>query len=204
MEIYIVRHGQTEWNQQQRLQGGIDIPLNDEGRYAAQRTGRMLKQVAFDRIYSSPLKRAYETACLIRGDQPVEVLKDIRLREISFGVDEGREYDEIERDPSSYFKYFFSKPELYRPAEGGESLQSLCERAAGFLKEEVEPLEASCQRILIVAHGAMNKALLMHIKGESQLSQFWAGGLQKNCSVVTATFDGSVYTKVHMLEPESL
>ena len=68
MEIYIVRHGETFWNEKKLLQGSTDIELNENGKKLAVLTGEALKDTRIDRIYASPLKRAYETACLIRGD----------------------------------------------------------------------------------------------------------------------------------------
>ena len=67
MELYIIRHGETYWNHEHRIQGRSDVPLNENGRALAGKTGEALEQTPFDVIYSSPLIRAYETANLIRG-----------------------------------------------------------------------------------------------------------------------------------------
>ena len=76
MELYIVRHGETDWNKLKRFQGNIDIELNEKGRELAGLLGARLEKenITFERIYSSPLNRAYETACLIRGHQNVKIL----------------------------------------------------------------------------------------------------------------------------------
>ena len=66
MELYIVRHGETLWNREKRLQGREDIELSENGRKVARLTGEALMDTRIDKIFSSPLKRAYETACLIR------------------------------------------------------------------------------------------------------------------------------------------
>ncbi|MDE5966403.1 MAG: histidine phosphatase family protein, partial [Lachnospiraceae bacterium] len=89
MEIYIVRHGETLWNRDKKLQGSTDIELSDYGRYLAIETGKNLSHVHFDRVFSSPLKRAYETACLIRPQQKNEIITDDRIRELNFGIYEG-------------------------------------------------------------------------------------------------------------------
>ena len=68
MEVYIIRHGETIWNAAGKLQGSMDIELNEKGRAAAGALGERLEGVSFDRIYASPLIRAYETACLIKGN----------------------------------------------------------------------------------------------------------------------------------------
>ena len=72
MELYIIRHGETKWNSEKRLQGRSDIELNEYGIELARITSEALKDVKFDRIYSSPLKRAYETAEILRGSRKLD------------------------------------------------------------------------------------------------------------------------------------
>ena len=139
MEIYIIRHGQTVWNAKKLLQGSTDIELNENGRELAGETGRNLESVHFDKIYSSPLIRAYETACLIRGHRNIPIIRDERLRELCFGINEGKNFSKLLEDESDPFHYFFKQPELYRAPEHGETLEHICERAADFLQEVVEP-----------------------------------------------------------------
>ena len=86
MELYIIRHGETDWNKEKRLQGRSDTELNEYGIELAEITADALKDVTFDRIYSSPLKRAYRTAEIIRLDRDIEIQTDDRLLEICFGV----------------------------------------------------------------------------------------------------------------------
>ena len=192
MEIYIVRHGETKWNKEKRLQGSTDILLSDAGRDLAIKTGHALMDTPIDKIYSSPLKRAYETAVLIRNGRDIEIITDERIRELNFGSFEGKSYTEL-IDNDTAFKYFFNEPQFYEPADDGESLNHLIERAGSFMKEVVEPLEVSCQRIMIVAHGAINKGIMSYIKKHS-LEHFWAGGLQKNCNVIILDYTDGAYT----------
>lgn len=196
MELYIVRHGETEWNKEKLLQGSTDIPLSSEGRRLAQISGEALADVPFDRIYSSPLQRAYETACLFRGQQQVPIIQDDRLRELCFGEYEGQNMSELLQDMSCPFRYFFKQPELYQAPPSGETLEELCARAADFMTSVILPLQASCNRVMIVAHGAMNKALMTFVKGHD-LSQFWSGGLQKNCNVILLTLNENQF---HILD----
>ncbi len=192
MEIYIVRHGQTVWNASNRLQGRADIELNERGRALAGETGRSLEQTAFDKIYSSPLIRAYETACLIRGYRNIPIIRDDRLKELSFGIYEGRNFKELLADTSDPFHYFFERPELYEAPEQGETLEHICGRAAEFMREVVEPQAKELRRIMIVAHGAMNKALMCHVK-QHGIEKYWSGGLQKNCNVILIRLDENGY-----------
>lgn len=192
MEIYIVRHGETVWNAQKLLQGSTDIELNEKGRALAGETGRNLEAVHFDKIYSSPLLRAYETACLIRGHRNIPIIRDERLRELCFGVNEGKNFSELLKDESDPFHYFFDRPDLYRAPEKGETLEQICERAAEFMKEVVEPQTKDLERIMIVAHGAINKALMCHVK-QHGIERYWSGGLQKNCNVIMLKLDEMGY-----------
>ena len=83
MKLYLVRHGQTDWNKEKRLQGQEDIPLNDFGRHLAKETGIGLRNVRFDLCFSSDLKRALETANLIldEGSSKVPIIMDKRLEQ---------------------------------------------------------------------------------------------------------------------------
>lgn len=188
MEVYIVRHGETLWNADGKMQGNIDIELNENGRALAAELGQTLTEVHFDRIYSSPLIRAYETACLIRGDRHIPIIRDDRLREIGFGILEGTHFGEWLKEGCPY-RFFFTEPGRYVPPEGGESLEHVCARAKEFLQEVVEPTWEATERIMIVAHGALNKGLMCHIEGHGT-DRFWGERLQKNCEASIFTFDG--------------
>ena len=89
MDIYLIRHGETDYNKVRRLQGVTDIPLNARGIELAQKTAERLKDIHFDRIYTSPLIRARKTAEIIRGNRDLEIIPTEGLREISFGDYEG-------------------------------------------------------------------------------------------------------------------
>ena len=89
MKIYMMRHGETDWNIIKRLQGRSDIPLNEEGRRLARVTAEALADIPFTRIYTSPLLRAKETAMIIKGNRDIPVIEEERIQEISFGVYEG-------------------------------------------------------------------------------------------------------------------
>ncbi len=186
MELYIVRQGQTSWNAQKRLQGRSDIDLNATGREAAIALGQALdeKGITFDAIYSSPLSRAYETACLIRGRKVTSIQRDHRLIELSFGIMEGRSYEEW---PES--DHFFHHPELYIPAAEAESLEQLRDRARSFIQEVIEPQYGHASRILITAHGALNKGIMCYLEG-NDIAHFWGNRLQKNCEATIFTYDG--------------
>lgn len=191
MEVYIVRHGETVWNAAGKMQGNADIELNDNGRRLASELGKQLEGVHFDRIYSSPLVRAYETACLIRGGRDIPIIRDDRLREICFGSMEGTHYSDWLKEDCPY-RFFFNEPGRYTPPEGGDSLDQVCDRAREFLQQVVEPAWENTERIMIVAHGALNKGLMCHIEGHGT-DTFWGEALQKNCEASIFSYDGSVW-----------
>lgn len=187
MELYILRHGETIWNKEGRLQGNTDISLNEAGRAVARITGEALKDTAIDKIYTSPLSRAYETACLIRGDRDIEIIRDERLRELCFGDLEGQIIRDMKADPTSRFQNFFEAPEKYVPDYKGERLEELCRRTAEFMEEVILPQADKLHRVMIVGHGAMNKGIMCYIK-QHGIDMFWSGGVQRNCNVIIADY----------------
>ncbi len=190
MYLYILRHGTTEWNMQHLIQGQTDIPLDDFGKLMASETKKGLdqKRISFDRTYSSPLKRALETAQLVSDN---ECITDDRLKELSFGYMDGGKVEQMTADETCPFSFFKSAPDKYEEAilnlrhisdeDMPEKLSNLCDRAKSFLTQKIEPLADSGENILISTHGALSKALLMHIRGEKDLSEFWGDGLLPNC-----------------------
>ncbi|MBR1862297.1 MAG: histidine phosphatase family protein [Lachnospiraceae bacterium] len=179
MELYIVRHGQTVWNAEGRLQGSEDIELNENGRELAGKLGESLEGVKFDRIYSSPLIRAYETACLIRGHRNIPIIRDERIREISFGVMEGHDYREFFSEGSPYFT-FFSAPEKYGPPREAESFEDVIKRTGEFFRQVIMKECTGLERVMVVAHGTSNKAFMYNLEGQTDISKYWGPGLQKN------------------------
>ncbi len=183
MRLYIIRHGETDWNVKRRFQGRSDIPLNEEGRRLARITAEALREVPFTKIYTSPLKRAYETALIIKGDRELPVMEEHRIIEISFGEYEGlccgKENYNI---PDPEFMNFFDKPEAYRPPKGAEGIDELKARTADFLQEIVYNKDMADDTILVSTHGAALRGLLSNIQ-HIGIEDFWEGGVHKNCAV---------------------
>lgn len=247
MKIYILRHGTTEWNNKHLIQGQTDIHLDEFGKIMAKATGEGLKSegIHFDKVYSSPLSRACETARIILScldDNPVNATKqdptitstvpsimnehatsasatsiitDNRLKELHFGFMDGGKVEEMQKDETSPFKYFKSAPDKYeeavahwkqdhskefQSASAPELLSELCLRAKDFMVNEIEHLPENSS-VLISAHGALSKALLMYIRGESDLSKFWGDGLLPNCGLaivdLTMHKNSPVYTIIN-------
>lgn len=170
MKIYITRHGETEWNQAGKMQGWKNSNLSEKGIANAKRLGAHLKDVDFDRIYSSPLERTLETAKYIRGDKTTEIIVEEGLKEMGFGVWEGMERTAIEDRYPTVYDHFWHKPHLYTPIDG-ESFEQLFDRVRKALKNIVENSRGS-SHVLIVAHAVVIKAIFAIVKN-LPLEEFW-------------------------------
>ena len=135
MEIYIVRHGETVWNKKKLLQGRTDIELSDKGRELARITGENLRDTHFDMVFSSLLKRAYETASLIVGGRDIPIVKNDLIKEMCFGDWEGQNMSELLADGGQDFQYFFKHPELYHPVGNGESFEEICQVSVNLIRD---------------------------------------------------------------------
>lgn len=183
MKLYLIRHGETDWNTVKRLQGATDIPLNENGEHLAKITGDGMKDISFDLIFSSPLKRAYRTAELIRGERKIPIIKEERIREICFGDYEGLvSRSEGYNIPDPDFRFFFTKTEEYKTPPNGESVESLLTRTGDFLEELKNRKDLQEKTILISSHGAAVRALLSNIE-HCGIDRFWGNGVHKNCGV---------------------
>lgn len=149
MKITLVRHGQTEYNKQNRIQGISNIPLNDEGRRQVRKLKEKTDKENFDICFSSPLIRTVETAMILVGDK-VEIRIDDRLLERDFGELEGNSMEAY--DSIKYWDY-----NLNYGAKKVEKIQDIFKRTSDFIKY----LEKNYndKSILIVSHGATIRAL---------------------------------------------
>ena len=183
MDIYLIRHGETDYNKVRRLQGVTDIPLNERGIELAQKTAEGLKEIHFDRIYTSPLIRAVKTAEIIRGNRELEIIPTEGLQEISFGDYEGLTILKDQYNiPDPDFCNFFHAPEKYHTPPNGESIEHLKKRTASFVREIIRTPEYEGFTILMASHGAAIRGILSGLQ-DLPVSRFWEGGVHKNCAV---------------------
>ena len=151
--IIAIRHGETSWNVDARIQGHLDIPLNDTGLWQAQRAGAALAEEHFDAIYSSDLQRALVTAQAVGDATGCAVQPDAGLRERCFGSFEGRTFKEIEAEqPAQALRWRKRDPDFV-PDDGGESLHML----RGRIQHTVDRLASQHLggQIALVAHGGV-------------------------------------------------
>lgn len=159
--FYIIRHGQTDWNLQGRWQGKADIPLNDAGRMQAHRLARHLfaQGVRFDALYSSDLKRAWETATLLSrhlGTLPEPLSA---LREIDVGAWSGLTRSEVRAQFPDLLERFESGEDVPRGGNG-ETFGQLYDRVISAVERLI--IERPGQTIALVTHGGPARALLLH------------------------------------------
>lgn len=172
----LVRHGETNWNRDKRFQGQIDVPLNDQGRVQAGQAAEFLKAIQIDRAVSSPMLRPKETAEIILQPHPaVELDLNSLLCEISHGLWEGKLEAEIEAAYPGELQQWQQAPETVQMPEG-ENLAQVWERAIQAWQEILAATPASQDgqivTTLVVAHDAVNKALLCHLIGQGP-EKFW-------------------------------
>ncbi len=169
--LLLVRHGETEWNRQGRFQGQIDVPLNDNGRVQASQAAEFLKSVQIDSAVSSSMARPKETAEIILKYHPeVELKLRDDLREIGHGLWEGKFESEIEAGYPGLLHQWQSQPETVQMPEG-ENLQQVWDRAVVGWNAIVQSAKPG-ETILVVAHDAINKAILCYVSGLTPAA-FW-------------------------------
>lgn len=153
--IYILRHGETDWNQQGRIQGSTDNSLNARGREQASAVASQLANISVDHIYSSGLTRAIQTAEAFKGKAPIT--QQPMLNERSFGIYEGK----VEKDVAvDWSRRLVS---LNDDMEGGESLASIAKRVGIATREIVERHPGGT--IMIAAHGGVNPLVIGELIG---------------------------------------
>lgn len=155
MTLYIVRHGQTDWNLEGRIQGNTDNPLNETGFSQARTVGEQLGQVTLDHVYPSGLKRAIQTAEAIAGNAPIT--PDPRLNERSRGIYEGRIGSEVNDEFRPRFRA------LDDDMDGGESLRSISERISEATREMAE--RHMGETVMVVGHSGVNPLVIAELIG---------------------------------------
>ena len=182
MEVYFLRHGETPWNQEKKIQGSTEwVDLSDYGIQLAERTrdGMVSAGLSFERIFTSPLRRAFHTAQIISSGFGIDPEPDSRIREMGFGQYEGTLMLEGSFEDSN-IRACFKDPPSFIP-KGGESFDDVLARAREFFQEILIPLEGKVNRVLAVSHGAFMRSAVRYVTGRP-LKDYWQG-LQPNCCV---------------------
>ncbi len=181
MILYIIRHGETEWNKVKRLQGQTDIPLAEEGIRLARETGKGMKDLPIDLVISSPLTRAVQTAELLIEGRDVPILTDDRMIEISFGDWEGECIFDSDVLPSDFRRLFYEDPLHCICPPNGETFDEVRRRTGAFYQSLLDNPDYEDKCILISTHGAASRCLLTQFYEDKD--DIWRGGVPKNCAV---------------------
>jgi probable phosphoglycerate mutase len=172
--LILARHGETDWNRDGIWQGHGDPPLNDVGRKQATELAVRLADVEIDALYSSDLRRAYETAEIIGKAKGLEITADADLREIDIGAWSGLTRAQIEE----------RFPDMER--HDGEASDAFNARAVGVLRRIAAAHEGA--RVLVVTHGGVVRALERHVFGDALT-------LLGNCETASFSFEGGTFAR---------
>jgi len=166
--LCIVRHGETAWNAEHRVQGQLDVPLNAIGQAQALAVSKLLAREKFDAIYSSDLTRARQTAQPAASSLSREILLDKDLRERHYGIFERLTYAEVKvRFPEDYARFAAHDPEY--AFRTGESLQDFYARSIAVLSRIAAHNEG--QSVLVFTHGGVLDMLYREITGLSMSAE---------------------------------
>lgn len=157
MIVYVVRHGQTQWNIERKLQGWHDIPLNETGIRQAEEVRDQLLDVSFEAVYSSPLSRAVKTAEIIAAPHHLPITQDDRLRERSFGRWEGADFSVVNWEEVWSYETNVSCE--------GETVRMFLDRIFSFFEEIRTRHEGP---VLVVSHGGTMRGVECYFNGINQ------------------------------------
>lgn len=179
LNLFITRHGETQWNTEKRLQGWLNSPLTPRGIEQGKLLHEAVRMYGIEKIYSSPSERALKTALAAKGDckLPLELLDE--LKEMNMGDWEGKTLAEIEaREPENFANYW-SRPHLF-VKNSGEDFPEILQRAKKALQKILA--ENSQGNILVVTHGVTLKALMSHFSEEG-FEGFWTKPVVEQASI---------------------
>lgn len=183
----LVRHGETDWNAERRLQGQLDIPLNAQGQRQARQLADAVAAAGhrFDALYSSPLRRAFDTAVPLAHAVGLPLATDAALMERHFGAMQGARLDEAAHThPAAWAAY--SARSLQHDLYGGESIQAFADRIHGAVRQLADAHRG--QRVLLVAHGGVLDMIYRLASGQPLQGQRMI--VVPNASLNWLSFDG--------------
>lgn len=164
MEIYVTRHGQTTWNINKRLQGCCNSDLTELGIKQAEALRDRLEDIDIQVIYTSPLKRAVDTANILKGNRNIEVICKDGLKELNFGEYEGSIEEELLKEGRGKEISRIFSGDMEARAPKGESLRELYDRIEETLEDILS--KEKRERILIVSHGMALKAIMYYFNNK--------------------------------------
>jgi len=159
--IYLVRHGETEWNEKKIIQGHSDIPLNEKGKLQSEQLGEKLKDIHFEAVFSSDLIRAKRTAEIIILEKKLAVVTTKALRERMFGRFEGKHIDELRKILGETILFSKKRQKKLFGWNDIENDEKVIRRFIPFIREVAVAYQG--KNILMVSHGGLMRAFLSHV-----------------------------------------
>ena len=163
--LVLLRHGESQWNLENRFTGWVDVPLSDKGREEARAAGLKLKAYRFDRAFTSVLTRAIDTLGIVLeviGQSGIPIEKDQALNERMYGELQGLNKAETAQKYGDHQVKLWRRSYDIKPP-GGESLKDTAERVLPYYQRRIKPELSAGKNILIAAHGNSLRALVMHL-----------------------------------------
>lgn len=191
-EVLLIRHGETDWNKENRLQGYLDIPLNAEGQRQAQALSLCLAKIKLDAVFSSDLQRARDTAQPLAAAHGLRLDVHADLRERCYGVMEGLRRSEVaERYPQAFAALDSREPDVRYPpgVNVAETLNEFSARAIGAMRRILTNTEH--RRIAIVSHGGLLDCIYRH-------AESMAMGEKRRFDILNASINRLIWNGVQM------
>lgn|SRR5690625_1494528 len=168
LTLYFVRHGETDWNVENRVQGRCDSKLTNKGMKDIIDLRSLIKHISWQAVYSSPSERTLHTVALLTNNMK-NVKRDNRIKEMSLGLFEGMTWEEIKQhDIEQYTNYWYAPHKFY--LSSGESFYDVKERITDFLNDLRRQFQSG--NILIVTHGVVIK-IVQALAQNNELAQLW-------------------------------
>ena len=155
--VFLLRHGETAWNKQGRVMGRTQVPLDADGFKQIKKIASLVATLELDGIYTSPLRRAVQTARVVAQETNLPIRKSEGLNEIAFGGWAGRHFDDL-IDEELYRRFIKSPANTVLP--GGETISDVQRRGLSVINEAAQQVPGG--RFLFVSHGDVIRAILSH------------------------------------------
>ncbi len=195
MKLYIIRHGETDWNARHLFQGQINTSLNEKGEQQAREARKRIQELglSFDAVYSSPIDRALRTVEIVIGLDRSQIHTDARLLEMNFGPLDETPFDKA----SPMVGNLFCKPSAYVPPCGAESFPDVEKRIASFLEDmRRQPAE----HILAGCHGCTMRVIMQYV-GYIKLDDIWNQPIG-NCTILELTLGSDRFRITEIYETQ--
>lgn len=188
--ILLIRHGETAWNREEIFRGRADVALNETGLKQAQLLAEYLKDEKIAEIYSSPLKRALQTAEKIASYQNLEVNISNELNDFDFGLWQGLPLDQVKKEFPDIFDKWRNYPHLVK-IPGAENLEEVRRRALSLVNKVINRNQGI---IAMVSHRVINKVLICALLGLDN-SHFWNISVE-TCGITTFNYENNHFVLV--------